>query len=51
MCAELAEFKQDPLNPILPNTTEIPLVQLLQHPYGNYVVQTALQEAASRAPR
>jgi hypothetical protein len=38
-------------NPVLGSTDEEPLVQLLQHPYGNYVVQTALQESLTKANR
>lgn len=49
---ELAEFQ----NPNLVvggdgHASQDLIIQLLQHPYGNYVVQTALQEALTKAPR
>jgi hypothetical protein len=49
---ELAEFQ----NPNLVvggdgHSSQDLIIQLLQHPYGNYVVQTALQEALTKAPR
>jgi hypothetical protein len=51
MSRELAEFQTDPAHPVFPQTPhEDPLICLLQHPFGNYVVQTALQVAQVKAP-
>ena len=52
MSRELAEFQADPNRPLFPQTpNEDPLICLLQHPFGNYVVQTALQVAQTKAPK
>lgn len=52
MSRELAEFQADPARPLFPQTpNEDPLICLLQHPFGNYVVQTALQVAQTKAPK
>jgi uncharacterized membrane protein YgcG len=50
MSRELAEFQNDPHHPVFPQTPhDDPLICLLQHPFGNYVVQTALQVAQLKA--
>jgi len=52
MSRELAEFQTDPAHPVFPQTpNEDPLICLLQHPFGNYVVQTALQVAQIKASK
>lgn len=52
MSKELAEFQTDPEHPVFPQTpNDDPLICLLQHPFGNYVVQTALQVAQLKSPK
>lgn len=35
----------------LQNVSDDPLFMLLQDPFGNYVIQTALHESTTRSPR
>lgn len=44
---ELSELSAD--DPSFQYSKDDPLIQLLQHPFGNYVVQTALQVSAVKA--